>query len=107
MNNKFSIYENPNYFGAYIVVNNETGERVECHNLATARAHIRDQFKTPDCSKEIVKQMTLEEYYGCQTGGLGYTPAVTWLLTGRTERVHNWGTAKHIARSFPIKQWSK
>ena len=106
MTNKFSIYENPNYFGAYVVVNNETGERIECHNLATARAHIRDQFKVADCSKEIVKQMTLEEYYGCVTGGMGYTPAVTWLLTGRVERVHNWGTAKSIAKDFPRKQWS-
>lgn len=104
---KFTIYENPNYLGAYIVVNNETGERVECHNLATAKSHIRDQFKVDDCSKEIVKQITLEEYYGCQTGGLGYTPAITWLLTGRTEQVHNWATANHIARSFPVKQWSK
>ena len=107
MTTKFSIYENPNYFGAYVVVNNETGERVECHNLATARAHIRDQFKVADCSKEIVRQMTLEEYYGCVTGGMGYTPAITWLLTGRVERVHNWGTAKSIAKDFPQKQWSK
>ena len=107
MTTKFSIYENPNYFGAYVVVNNETGERVDCHNLATARAHIRDQFKVVDCSKEIVRQMTLEEYYGCATGGMGYTPAVTWLLTGRVERVHNWGTAKSIAKEFPRKQWSK
>tara|TARA_B100001093_G_scaffold515981_2_gene593651 strand:+ start:4132 stop:4455 length:324 start_codon:yes stop_codon:yes gene_type:complete len=107
MNNKFTIYENPSYFGSYIVVDNETKEQVNCHNLATARAHIRDHFDTPDCSKEIVRQMTLEEYYGCQTGGMGYTPAVTWLLTGRTERVHNWGTAKSIAKDFPVKQWSK
>jgi len=107
MNNKFSIYENPSYFGAYIVVDNETGERIDCHNLATARAHIRDHFKTPDCSKEIVRQMTLEEYYGCATGGMGYTPCITWVLTGRTEQVHNWATAKSIARSYPLKQWSK
>ena len=115
MTKKFSIYENPNYFGAYVVVNSETGERVECHNLATARAHIRDQFKVAEnihsdwyfsCSKEIVRQMTLEEYYGCVTGGMGYTPAITWLLTGRVERVHNWGTAKSIAKDFPRKQWS-
>ena len=54
-----------------------------------------------------MRQMTLEEYYGCATGGMGYTPAVTWLLTGRVERVHNWATAKSIAKDFPRKQWSK
>ena len=106
MNKKFSIYENPNYRNAFIVVNNETGERVECHNLATARAHIQDQLSSSVVVEPVARQMTLEEYYGCQTGGMGYTPCITWVLTGRTERVHNWGTAKSIARSFPKKQWS-
>jgi hypothetical protein len=107
MNNKFTIYESPVYFGSYIVVNNETGERTDCHNLATARAIITERITTNDSNNEQPRQLTLEEYYGCATGGLGYTPAVTWVLTGRTEQVHNWGTAKSIARSFPLKQWSE
>ena len=103
----FSIYESPVYRGSYYVVNNSTGERVDCHNLATAHAHIRDleNPQTPVVTEP--KQLTLEEYYGCATGGMGYTPAITWVLTGRTEQVHNWATAKSIARSFPLKQWSK
>ena len=106
MNNKFTIYENPVYFGAYVVVDNETGKRIDCHNLATAISHIRDQYNVQQPKKEIVHQLTLEEYYGCLTGGMGYTPAITWTLTGRVERVHNWATAKEIARTYPKKKWS-
>ena len=51
----------------------------------------------------IERQISTEEFYGCLTGGMGYTPAITWTLTGRVERVHNWATAKSISRRYPKK----
>ena len=102
----FSIYHSPIFQGSFYVVNNTTGERTDCHNLQTALAHIRDQENPQTPVKHEPKQVTLEEHYGCLTGGMGYTPAITWSLTGRVERVHNWATAKEIARTFPKKTWS-
>jgi|14BtaG_2_1085337.scaffolds.fasta_scaffold22755_4 hypothetical protein len=101
----YSIYRSPVFQGAYYVINNETGDRTDCHNLQTALAHCVDQGVQAHLIP-VPKQITLEEHYGCLTGGLGYTPAITWTLTGRVERVHNWATAKEIARTFPKKSWS-
>ena len=101
----FSIYESPIYRGSYYVVNNSTGERVDCHNLATALQHIKDRENPQNPVTHEPKQVTLEEHFGCLTGGMGYTPAISWTLTGRVERVHNWATAKEIARTFPKKTW--
>jgi hypothetical protein len=103
---KFSLYHSPIYQGSFYVVNNETGERTDCHNLQTALSHISDRENPQTPVTHEPKQVTLEEHFGCLTGGLGYTPAVTWTLTGRVERVHNWATAKEIARTFPKKKWS-
>jgi len=102
----FTLYQSPIYQGSFYVVNNTTGERTNCHNLQTALAHIREQESPQTPVTHEPKQVTLEEHYGCLTGGLGYTPAITWTLTGRVERVHNWATAKEIARTFPKKSWS-
>jgi len=102
----FTLYQSPIYQGSFYVVNNTTGERTDCHNLQTALAHIREQENPQTPVTREPKQVTLEEHYGCLTGGLGYTPAITWTLTGRVERVHNWATAKEIARTFPKKSWS-
>ena len=102
----FSLYHSPIYQGSFYVVNNTTGERTNCHNLQTALAHIREQENPQSPVTHEPKQITLEEHYGCLTGGMGYTPAITWTLTGRVERVHNWATPKEIARSFPKKSWS-
>ena len=103
---KFSLYQSPIYQGSFYVVNNTTGERTNCHNLQTALAHIREQESPQSPVTHEPKQVTLEEHYGCLTGGMGYTPAITWTLTGRVERVHNWATAKEIARTYPKKSWS-
>tara|TARA_R110000824_G_scaffold235862_1_gene424635 strand:+ start:307 stop:621 length:315 start_codon:yes stop_codon:yes gene_type:complete len=104
MSNNLSIYESPIFFGAYCIINNDTGERIDCHNLRTARSILENQFKIADSGKtEIKRQISTEEFYGCLTGGMGYTPAITWTLTGRVERVHNWATANDISRRYPKK----
>ncbi len=105
MTNKFTLQESPNFVGAYIVVNNETGEATPCRDLRNALAHIKDQESPQSVVVTEPKQMTLEEFFGCLTGGMGYTPAITWTLTGRVERVHNWATARSIAQDFPKKQY--
>jgi hypothetical protein len=59
------------------------------HNGAYVVTHKLDNF---------AEQITVEEYYGCVLGGLGHTPAITWTITGRVERVHNWATAQTLVR---------
>ena len=83
-------------------------ERIPCHNLASARA-VRDRLngvtKQTNVSLPLSVERSLltpEQLGGCRTGGLGYDPAVTWALTGRVERVHNWGTAKSLASDYPV-----
>ena len=105
-NKNLSIYESPAFFGAYCIINNDTGERIDCHNLKTAMATLSDRFNVQDVKNKVIEhQRTVEEDYGCLTGGLGYTPAITWTLTGRVERVHNWATANDIARRFPKRTY--
>ena len=70
---------------------------IPCANLATARA-IRDGR---GYAPAPVTPRNTEEAYGCSLGGAGYDAAVTWVLTGRVERVSNWATARVIARNHP------
>ena len=70
---------------------------VPCANLATARA-IRDGRGHDPVT---VTPRNTEEAYGCTVGGAGYDASVTWVLTGRVERVSNWATARVIARNHP------
>ena len=82
-------------------------ERIPCANLATARS-IRDRLNdegTVEVTLPVSVERSLlsaEELAGCRTGGLGYDPAVTWALTGRVERVHNWATARTLSDRFPV-----
>ena len=70
---------------------------IPCANLATARA-IRDG-RGADPAPVVPRNV--EQSFGCFVGGAGYDSAVTWVLTGRVERCHNWATAKVIARNHP------
>ena len=84
-----------------------TQERIPCANLRTARSilqSIKDgTYETSKVSVAPSATLTDEQQGGCRTGGAGYDPAVTWEVTGRVERVHNWATAKSIARSYPVE----
>ena len=78
-------------------------EVIPCANLATARS-VRDGINNGDGVPRplpVADKVDLEQTCGCLTGGLGYTPAVTWALTGRVERVHNWATARKLAGDYP------
>ena len=77
-------------------------EVIDCHNIGTARS-VRDRLLTPEpvAPVAVAPVKTPEQQAGCLTGGLGYTPAVTWLLTGRVEQVHNWATARTLKRDYP------
>tara|TARA_A200000159_G_scaffold163714_1_gene190838 strand:- start:410 stop:832 length:423 start_codon:yes stop_codon:yes gene_type:complete len=75
---------------------------IPCHNRATAEyllsayTEARPAVSTKTETTQSI-QLTLEEIYGCILGGLGrHTPAITWTLTGRVERCHNWATAQTI-----------
>ena len=87
----------------------DRGRVVPCSNLASARA-VRDRLngvtKQANVSHPLSVERSLltpEQLGGCRTGGCGYDPAVTWALTGRVERVHNWGTAKSLASDYPVE----
>ena len=94
------IQNSTKFFGHYQVVNGS--EVIDCHNIGTA-VSIRDRINNPEPVAPVaVEPMpNLELAGGCLTGGLGYTPAVTWLLTGRVEQVHNWATARTLKRDYP------
>ncbi len=85
-------------FANSFVVIHPDGRQVACHNFSTAQVEaglINSNNK--EASNE--KQISVEEYYGCVLGGFGrHTPAVTWTITGRVERCHNWATAQTIVR---------
>jgi len=81
--------------GAYIVTHSD-GTQVPCHNLSTAKVEAGLLNLRSTELTGFPEQITVEEYYGCVAGGLGYTPAVTWTITGRVERCHNWATARTI-----------
>tara|TARA_R100001163_G_C5044086_1_gene181647 strand:- start:190 stop:690 length:501 start_codon:yes stop_codon:yes gene_type:complete len=89
------IQSSPTHNGAFIVVHSD-GTTVPCHNLTTAKIEAGILHLGSTARSSAPEQLTVEEYYGCVLGGLGYTPAVTWTITGRVERCHNWATARTI-----------
>ena len=91
-----TISYSPIHNGSFVVTHSD-GTQVPCHNLSTAKveAGLIHQSTTPNAS--VPEQITVEEYYGCVLGGFGrHTPAITWTITGRVERCHNWATARTI-----------
>ena len=108
------IQDSPKFYGCFQVVvadvaynptRGVTTEVIDCANYATA-VSVRDGINNGDgvpvaLPKAVEPVPNLEQSGGCLTGGLGYTPAVTWLLTGRVERVHNWATARSLKRDYP------
>ena len=108
------IQESTKFLGSYQVVVHRftkgvdgvfqrcSKEVIDCHNLRTAIG-IRDRLLNPEPVAPVAVEPVpnLELAGGCLTGGLGYTPAVTWLLTGRVEQVHNWATARTLKRDYP------
>ncbi len=117
------ITPSPTFNGAYQVIayTNEvilkgfasrvSREVIPCANLATART-IKQAINNGTYGNEAVEVavprsverslLTPEELGGCRTGGCGYDPAVTWVNTGRVERVHNWGSARSLADRYPV-----
>jgi len=84
--------------GAYIVTHQD-GTTIPCHNLGTAKVEAGLLNLSTTQLDTFPEQITVEEYYGCILGGLGrHTPAVTWTITGRVERCHNWATAQTIVQ---------
>ena len=71
-----------------------------CHNLATARAYASGRLPAVSAARTVAP-LTDEQRGGCVRGGAGYDAAVTWLSTGRVERVSNWATARTLARNYP------
>ena len=108
------IQDSPKFYGCFQVVvadvaynptRGVTTEVIDCANYATA-VSVRDGINNGDgvpvaLPKASEPVPNLEQSGGCLTGGLGHTPAVTWLLTGRVERVHNWATARSLKRDYP------
>ena len=108
------IQDSPKFYGCFQVVvadvaynptRGVTTEVIDCANYATA-VSVRDGINNGDgvpvpLPKAVEPVPNLEQSGGCLTGGLGNTPAVTWLLTGRVEQVHNWATARTLKRDYP------
>lgn len=107
------IQDSPKFYGCFQVVVCDVSQKssvtatevIDCANYATA-VSVRDGINNGDgvpvpLPKAVEPVPNLEQSGGCLTGGLGYTPAVTWLLTGRVERVHNWATAESLKRDYP------
>ena len=91
-----SISYSPIHNGAYLVTHSD-GTTVPCHNLTTAKVVAGLIPQSSDQNASIPEQITVDQYYGCGLGGFGrHTPAVTWTITGRVERCHNWATARTI-----------
>jgi hypothetical protein len=89
-----TISQSPVHNGAYIVTHPD-GRQVPCHNLSTAKVEAGLLNLT---TTRVNEQITVEQYYGCVLGGMGHTPAITWTITGRVERCHNWATARTLMR---------
>ena len=89
-----TISQSNTHNGAYVVTHPD-GRQVPCHNLATAKVEAGLLNLT---TTKVNEQITVEEYYGCVLGGMGHTPAITWTITGRVERCHNWATARTLMR---------
>ncbi len=105
MNNQSQaiIIPSPTFSGAFVVIHPD-GRQVPCANLPTAKieAGLLELGRAPtfeELSWAPDLDTAIEAIYGVKLGGLGrHTPAVTWTLTGRVERVHNWSTAQTIVR---------
>ena len=97
------IIPSETFSGAFVVIHPD-GRQVPCANLSTAKieAGLLDLGQAPtfeELSWSPDLDTAIEAIYGVKLGGLGrHTPAVTWTLTGRVERVHNWSTAQAIVR---------
>ena len=104
------IQDSPKFYGCFQVVVCDVSQKssvtatevIDCANYATA-VSVCDRINNPEpvAPVAVAPVKTLEQQAGCVTGGLGYTPAVTWLLTGRVEQVHNWATARTLKRDNP------
>ena len=91
------ISQSPVFNGSFVVTHSD-GTQVPCHNLTTAKVEAGLIPQHAEQNASVPEQISVEEYYGCELGGLGYTPAVTWTITGRVERCHNWATAQTLVR---------
>ena len=98
LNMSQSTIAQSNIHNGSFIVTHPDGRQVPCHNLTTAQ--IEAGFLNLATTKldSFPEQITVEEYYGCVLGGLGHTPAITWTITGRVERCHNWSTAQTLVR---------
>ena len=74
---------------------------VPCHNHATASAYASGRLPAGNTARTVAP-LTDEQAGGCVRGGAGYDAAITWLATGRVERVSNWATAGALTRNFPV-----
>ena len=74
---------------------------VPCHNQATASAYASGRLPAVSTARTSAP-LTDEQRGGCIAGGAGYDAAVTWIVTGRVERCHNWASAKTIRRNYPV-----
>ena len=74
---------------------------VPCHNRATAAAYVSGRLPVGNTARTSAP-LTDEQAGGCIAGGAGYDAAVTWIVSGRVERCHNWATAKTLSRNYPV-----
>ena len=79
---------------------------IPCHNYATASAYAAGRLPAVTAARDVAPR-SVEQAGGCLTGGAGYDAAVTWVVSGRVERVSNWATAKTLARNNPVSAVDK
>ena len=79
---------------------------VPCHNYATASAYAAGRLPAVTTARTVAPR-SVEQAGGCLVGGAGYDAAVTWVVSGRVERVHNFATAKTLARNNPVSAVDK
>ena len=79
---------------------------IPCHNYATASAYADGRLPAVTAARDVAPR-SVEQAGGCLTGGAGYDAAVTWVVSGRVERVSNWATAKTLARNNPVSAVDK
>ncbi len=74
---------------------------IACHNYHTASAYTSGRLPVGNTARTVAP-LTDEQRGGCIAGGAGYDAAVTWIVSGRVERCHNWATAKSLSRNYPV-----
>ena len=74
---------------------------IACHNYHTASAYVSGRLPVGNTARTSAP-LTDEQSGGCIAGGAGYDAAVTWIVSGRVERCHNWATAKSLSRNYPV-----